>query len=184
MSKRNRLFLTGSIFLVLLLMVFAASCDNNIPTALENQNDLIVSFDYMNNLAKPGVGPLSLLEETCSERISAEMGGEILFPGFGAYTKFYIPPHSLSKDQRIIVTAGLFESQGKNIIVFEFWPNGLVFNVPAELRADAHYFKGSDLTLLWYDPEDQKWIPQATGSIKSGAVKFEIYHFSKYAISD
>jgi hypothetical protein len=38
--------------------------------------------------------------------------------------------------------------------------------------------------LYYFDPKIGDWVLQAELAVKDGVVIFEIYHFSKYAISD
>ena len=125
------------------------------------------------------------LSETAAEIISVESGGQILFPKFGSNTGLFIPPYSLTGKTRISGKAELLKIISKDVIRFDFGPDGLLFRSPAILRVDGKHFKGSDsVWLFWLNPCTGAWQLRARAPIKNGVASFEINHFSKYAITD
>jgi len=83
---------------------------------------------------------------------------------------------SIKKSREIVL--------GKDAIVFEFGPDGLVFDKEATLEFDLKDLDATakSASLYYYDPSVAGWVYQATATAVGGRVSFNIYHFSKYAI--
>jgi hypothetical protein len=67
---------------------------------------------------------------------------------------------------------------------FDFSPDGLVFLRPAILTLDADFVSGRPVKLYWFNERTGVWQVENIGiPDRDGKVKFQIFHFSKYAIS-
>jgi hypothetical protein len=118
--------------------------------------------------------------------IPAAVGGTIAVDKSGYTHEFDIPARAVSSDQVISVSVKEDKIGDRNAIVFEFGPDGLVFNTPSQLKCAISEInaRATSGKLYYYDPKVGDWILQGDAPVVDGVVDFNIYHFSKYAISD
>ena len=70
------------------------------------------------------------------------------------------------------------------LCVYDFGPDGLVFAEDCTLLLDTRLPEGTVLNLYWFNPDTGEWEVEQRGEAdQKGIVKFQIHHFSKYAIS-
>ena len=97
-----------------------------------------------------------------------------------------VKPDGVSSDVVISAKVGKTTVGGRTAVEFEFGPEGLVFNEASELEFDIGELnaKATTAKLYYYDPRACQWILQSESQVVKGVVVFDIYHFSRYAISD
>jgi len=99
-------------------------------------------------------------------------------------TQLVIPAGALETTVEICAEVELVETRDSLVRLYDFTPDGLVFLKPAKLILKAKFPKGTRLNLYWFNPDTGVWeLEQTVKTGKKGKVKFDIYHFSKYAIS-
>lgn len=112
-----------------------------------------------------------------SEKINAKKGGTI---NIDEGVELVIPPGALDKNTEITVR---MERDDKKM-VFEFWPGGLVFNKPVELKATYEALSGiKDLNLyLVSDPNSitKNYIEKIRPVKYDWGVVWYLDHFSIY----
>ena len=98
--------------------------------------------------------------------------------------KFKVPKNGLNAAVVISIKIGREVVLGKDAIVFEFGPDGLVFDKAATLEFDLGDLNAAakSVSLYYYDPSLAGWVYQGTADAVDGKASFNIYHFSKYAI--
>ena len=118
--------------------------------------------------------------------ITAAAGGVIAIQSEGYNHAFVVEPGGLNEDKVISVKADRTFIWGRRAVEFEFGPDGLVFNVPSKLEFDMAEINPRVWTakLYYFDPRVGRWVLQGETRVVRGMAVFEIYHFSRYAISD
>jgi hypothetical protein len=99
--------------------------------------------------------------------------------------KFIVPAGALSTAKTISIKATKDKAiSGADRLVFEFGPEGLVFNSAAHLNVDMAQLDSAatSASLYYFDPNVNSWVLQCTVAVDHGRVDFSVYHFSKYAI--
>jgi len=177
----------GVLILLAAVITIAGCSDNSILGPDQNETSNLGRVNPFTSLTAMAVLPdagASVVE--ASMAISAEAGGVIPINIDNYRHSFVVEPGGLDSSKVISVMVQNEIVNGRNAVSFEFGPDGLVFNEAsklefqmAEINAKARYAK-----LYYFDPLVQNWVLQAEGSVVRGIVTFEIYHFSKYAISD
>jgi hypothetical protein len=169
-----------SVIVVLAAAMAFTGCSNNSPLAPDS--------DFM---AKPGIilagGDAQPIATVLVEKdISAEDGGLILINRDVYQHSFAIQPNAIPADARISVKSYKDKVNGIDAIVFEFGPDGLIFSQAANLDFQMSELDSRAVSakLHYYDPNVKSWVLQSNRSVVNGHVGFDIYHFSKYAISD
>ena len=181
MSKRLRGFsLVGG--LVLLAAIFALSgCSSQSP--MESNLPQITDLDRM----EPGGRSAEPAQvESDQELITADDGGKIEIARGDFLHEFKVESGAIGEDVEITVKTYRDKIGSKEVIVFEFGPDGLVFEKPATLEFQIAELNAAALSakLFYFDPDLKKWIYQGSSGVKDGVAEFAIHHFSKYAISD
>ena len=121
------------------------------------------------------------------KEVDALNGDVIPIPRGDYHHAFVVKPLGLDNNELITVKTDNEIVHGRKAITFEFGPAGLVFNTPSKLKADIFELNPYAATakLYYFDPRAKAWVLQAEKRIEKGGVaSFDIYHFSKYAISD
>ena len=100
--------------------------------------------------------------------------------------KFRVPAKALDAATAINMKTFKALANGKNVIVFEFGPEGLVFRAPTNLDIDMNEINplAKSANLYYFDPLADSWIYQGSVSVANGRASFKVYHFSKYAIDE
>lgn len=121
-----------------------------------------------------------------SQDISASDGGVIAISKDGYNHAFIVAKDGLDADATISAKVESEYINGKKAVVFEFGPDGLVFNEASKLEFDigAINVKATSAYLYYFDPKVGEWVLQSAQRVDKGLVTFDINHFSKYAISD
>jgi len=185
MNRSLRGFSLVGVFVVLMAALVFNGCSNNSPLAPDPENLLstskLVSKDLTSSASS---GPESLCET--QKVIDADDGGQIDIVHGDYSHEFIVAPASIDDDTQITVKTSREVINGKDAIVFEFGPDGLVFSEAAKLNFEMGDLDSAATTaaLLYFDPRTNDWIIQDSEDVSRGEVEFDIYHFSKYAISD
>ena len=118
--------------------------------------------------------------------VSAVVGGTISIYKKGYVHEFEVKAKAISQDVAIEVSVKEDIINNKKVIVFEFGPDGLVFEKASQLKCDIKEINSKALfgKLYYFDPKVRAWVLQDGAQVIDGKVQFDIYHFSKYAISD
>ena len=184
MSRNLKGFTLIGVLAVLFTALAFTGCSVNSPSA-PNSDITLSSGKLIGMLGGEASGSESILYET-SKAISAEDGGKIEIIHNTYVHEFTVAPASITSDTEISVKTTSETVAGKNAIVFDFGPEGLVFGDAAILnfKMDELNLHANTAYLYYYDTKVKKWILQESASVNLGEVEFEIYHFSKYAISD
>jgi len=96
----------------------------------------------------------------------------------------HVPSSALSEPVAIGAEAVLLVSGRDVLRLFDFSPDGLVFQRPAVLTLDTDLPPNTVLKLYYLNPKTGRWqLEQAAVTNGDGVVVFMIKHFSKYAIS-
>jgi len=173
---RNPSLLPVLIIAVFLLPIACGSYDPSTPLSpnLESQRT-IVCLDL--------AGELSLQKSlSVTKWIEADKGGKIEIKGL---LKLKIPKNALSEDTAITVT---FPNTKEYL--WEFEPDGIQFNKKVKLeislkdkRLGDDTYDLENIEIYWIDPE--VWVPLGAKYVaKKDKIKAELYHFSRYALSD
>jgi len=173
-----------------ILSVFLVSaafygCSTDAPLGVNDQQESISAARLNPDLGE-SEGAAKPTTVKMQKIILADQGGFILIPQYDWNIELAVAPSGMDNNACITVEASYGEIEDSNALILEFGPDGLVFSTAAEL----HFNMGSinpaarAARLLYYNPDSQLWQLQATESVVNGYVTFEIYHFSKYAISD
>ena len=203
-AKGNSLIKTG--FAALALVFLAAiviSCSSEAPfapvvydqTSFKALNSVLNEFgtdpfstltDSDGNLAKSG--RWEIVEDSDYADVGAD-GGVITLKLRGAVSTFEIPKDAVcahcDKDcvVRINAKALLFNTPFGPLVLYDFGPDGLVFDKDCKLKIEAG-FKDRVVDLFWFNPDTGVWELEQTVRVdKRGKAEFKIRHFSKYAIS-
>lgn len=160
-----------------------AGCSGDSPLAPDTEQHPGLGRTVMRSMEE-SVPEASVTE--VSQTIVASEGGVIPIAKDDYEHTFTVVEDGVDEDVTIDIRAEEKLVNGKNSVVFEFGPNGLVFREAAilEFRMADINEQAEIANLYYYDPKAADWILQAEKEVVEGSVIFEIYHFSKYAISD
>jgi len=185
MSRSLKGFTLIGVLAVLFTALAFTGCSVNTPTAPESDSLLLSSGKFLSGDGAQAAGMETILCET-SQQIPAKSGGTIEIVHDSYVHEFTVAPSSIDRNTQISIKTTSEMVEGKNATVFEFGPDGLVFAEAATLtyQMDELNTRASAAYLYYYDTNADKWILQGSASVYQGEVEFEIYHFSKYAISD
>lgn len=111
-------------------------------------------------------------------------GGTLEMQMRGFKSKLKIPKNALSADVVISVEGVLVSTPFCEVLLYDFSPDGLVFNLPASLEVDAGKLeKGTTFNLFWWNPDTSAWEFQQECVVDHHKIEFEVHHFSKYGIA-
>lgn len=194
MNKTGK-FTVGLTFLVctLLALVLLPGCGNNpvapdidAPYSYDNglrglkYADSLLNADGGTTLAKRGHS----LETADDEAEIGPEGGLVRFTFENGEGWLEVPGGALSENTTIYAEAVRLVARRGHVTLFDFHPDGLVFEVPAVLTLEVpDLHNGAWLHLSWYNTDTGKWEFQERARIQNGKVSFEVSHFSKYGIS-
>ncbi len=121
-----------------------------------------------------------------SQTINAIDGGVIAIPSGSYNHSFEVPKDAIDSDVTISASVEKILIGRDVAVVFEFGPDGLVFNSPSKLKFDVGDLSSRDgvYNFYYFDPAVNAWVLQGSNSVDRGYVEFDVSHFSKYAISD
>ncbi len=182
MSRRLKgFYLVGFIVVLVAALAFNGCSDNSI---LGPETDPNSGFEKIVPFAQPAD-----MESDCVETegmISALEGGVMPIVRGEFEHRFSVPAQGLKEDVLITIDSYLTVCEGRDAIVFEFGPDGLVFDRAATLDFNMAELNPEAETarLFYFYPQYQAWVLQGMRPVRNGRVAFDIHHFSKYAISD
>ena len=185
MKKRLKgVSLIGGLLLLASILVISGCSNNsplepNLPQTAEMDRLVVSGMSAGESSEEPTV-----IED--SELIDKDAGGVIEIQREGYLHLFTVEPAALSASTEITVKSSREKIFGKDMIVFDFGPDGLVFNISAVLDFEIAELnsKASSAKLYYYDPGLKRWVYQGSSAISGGVASFDIDHFSKYAIGD
>ena len=184
MSKRLRGYSIISGLVILASLFIIAGCSSNSPVEPNLPQDAAATeklfiVDVLERLTEPLI--------TCTtELIEVSTGGIIEIERDDYVHLFSIEPGALDSDTEINVKSSREKISNKEMLVFDFGPDGLAFNIPASLDVQIAELNSNATSakLYYYDPASSRWAYQGSSSVSGGVASFAIDHFSKYAISD
>lgn len=165
------------VVVALAAVVVMAGCSNQSILAPDNGQDTSL------NRCLPVV---PMAETEVSQLVSASDGGVISISQDGYNHAFVVAEGGLDEDAFITANVESGYINGQKAVVFQFGPDGLVFKSASKLEFDmgAVNPKASSAYLYYFDESVGKWVIQSAQRVDKGVAIFDIYHFSKYAISD
>jgi hypothetical protein len=194
---RNRRLLqafVGALAVVALgaTMLFSLGCNNMLPTA--PTEDPIHDFAAEQLWPAPPANLVGWLQPCSGEdsKLFGKNGGKLTVAGDCFELEFRVPRDALSDKVLISVQANLFNywqnRELKKGLRFEFSPDGVVFAKPALIEFEAAVLgakNGESLKLYYFNPQTGLWQLEQVILVRDASVevKFEISHFSRYAIS-
>lgn len=146
----------------------------------------VLGLKFADSLLNGGGGlAAGLTIESDAEMVTIGKGGGTIELRLGKARSFLkIPKGALSTDTEISAAALQFATPWGGVTLYDFHPDGLVFNKPAELTLEVkHIDNGVWLRLYWYNPDTGRWEFQQESEVRKHKVKFSVYHFSKYGIT-
>ena len=188
MNRKFKVFASIGMITAVFSLMLVAGCSDNIPV---NAN----SLELNQSPEALGGARLHLFQDPCSEGtittitselISKDDGGEIVIDREEYEHIFSVEPKAVDENVEISVKSYQDYVWGDKVIVFEFGPDGLVFDIPAKLTFEMRElsYRANYGKLLYYNPNQKSWVLVSVKQVVDGEVVFNIDHFSKYAISD
>ena len=194
---RNRRFLrvligAAGILALGAMMLFPMGCSKMLPTAPEDPAQAFRAEDLWPAPPAQLAGwlqPCSALDSMWFD----DKGGKLkLEADCFKKLEFKVKKHALGDSVLIKVGVNLFnyykDDELQKGFMLDFAPDGVVFDEPAELKVEVRDLDKDDsgvLRLYWYNPSTGLWEVEQeveiTGQKKKA--KFDINHFSRYAIS-
>ncbi len=104
-----------------------------------------------------------------------------------AKVKLIVPAGAVKETTVIEVNELALKRIGLVSSIFEFTPNGTVFQNPVyiQIKVPADAKNASNLALVWLDEKTGQWIPiPAVLDLKNGTITGKTTHFTKYAVID
>jgi len=179
--KGLSLFVGLAVVLTLFLVI---GCSNKSPVQPLDPNTPELGKLPPPVIIDPGNDPQ--LEVYDQGLISSVYGGTIEIERGDFTHQFVVDPYALRQTTLITVRSINEEVLGREMIVFEFGPDGLEFLRSAHLQFEAAELEGitSTARMYYYDTDKNTWELLDTVNVENGIAEFAIDHFSKYAISD
>ena len=201
---RDKLIQSGAArwgLLVSLVAVFALISGLCLPGCSENPNSSLETnlsqdetsffdepFDEV-SFAKKVEDPNVDVEVLFGEELCTVLDGGTLVVGTaGNYHELVIEPDALLADTVIRVEITKVDDRNENVqLVYEFWPDGLVFSTPATLRLNVAKVLGKRATCVdfYYLNENAGlWEFQGTycADPLTGIADIPVEHFSRWGI--
>ncbi|WP_088042314.1 Ig-like domain-containing protein [Bacillus sp. EAC] len=98
-----------------------------------------------------------------------------------------VPANSISKDTIINIQELQLKSSEQLSSVYEFTPNGTIFNKPVyiSIKVPIGEIDLNNIVIAWLDEKSNKWIPiPALLNASTGVITGKVNHFTKYAVID
>jgi len=94
-------------------------------------------------------------------------------------------PHGAVTAPVVVTAVGLqVPTPWGDVTLYDFGPDGLVFQKAATLSLNTNLQEGQTLSLYWFDSAVGQWVLQETATVEEeGKVEFHVWHFSKYGIT-
>jgi len=181
MSKRLKSFsLVGGLIVLAVLLAFNG-CSNNAP--MEPNLPQSADLSRLVPLGEPLESHQSVFDEAV---VKADDGGVIDIEREDHLHQFVVGAGAIDEDTQITVESYRDKIGSKEVVVFDFGPDGLVFKPAANLKFEIAELNARALSakLFYFDPDLKEWVCQGSSAVKDGVAEFPIYHFCKYAISD
>lgn len=184
MKALKSLSLFGGLAVVLTLF-FVIGCSNNTPVQPTDPDPVELGAIAFGERGAQ-LPEASSIEEYDSSYIEKSAGGTVEIERGDYNHEFVVEPNAIDQSTTITVRSVNEVILGKDMILFEFGPDGLEFSKSATLSFDMNELDGdaSKAKLYYYDPVKKKWNYQVTVDVVDDIAEFAIDHFSKYAISD
>jgi hypothetical protein len=108
-------------------------------------------------------------------------GGTIIMTIDEDTSYFVVPDEGLDKTTEIGITLKRdLNAADARVTEFEFQPEGLRFEKPAQLAYRTNTKDGDKLVLYWWEGRTGTWVGSAEAIVVNGYATFPIEHFSKY----
>jgi hypothetical protein len=194
MKKSKSLILKAVIFSVIVVgVLLIASCGKMSPTSVDQSaQDQNGSPDYYGNQAVESKWGRIFYWNVVDKVYGMvdQGGGTMTFDNFDYDCSVTFPEGAV--DGWISFTAELtgYNTWSGVIYMFQFGPEGTVFNIPVEIVMDAAALTDGDPDCelegadLWYwDPVRRRWfLIDYDMNVDDGLLSFQLEHFSRYAI--
>lgn len=183
-KSKQLISLLGLLLTLSLSLAFLAGCSSN-ATSPEEQIPADPKASWFEASAKADdaySGPIIDLGLDVDFLSVGVSGGLLAFTVDGLAVSINVPTGAVSENVDITVDAKVVKTLLGPIYLFDFGPDGLVFNKPITLRQPMP--AGQRYAFLYYfNPDTKVWELQQAVKVINGYASFSIYHFSKYGIS-
>ncbi len=183
-KSKQLISLVGLLLTLSLSLAFLAGCSSN-ATGPEEQVPDDPKASWFEESAKADdvySGPIIDLGLDVDFLSVGVSGGLLEITVDGLAVSIDVPKGAVSEDVDITVDAKVVKTLLGPIYLFDFGPDGLIFNTPITLRqpmpASQRY-----AFLYYFNPDTKLWELQQAVKVVNGYASFSIYHFSKYGIS-
>ena len=188
MIKKLRVFSAIGFITAAVSLLFVIGCSDNLsvnPNGIDPQQSPSAAASARWYLPSGGCSGVETITET-TELITKDDGGEITITRDDYEHIFKVDPNAVDENVEISVKSYQDKVWGEKAIIFEFGPDGLVFEKAATLSFEMAELdsRASSAKLFYYNPTYKIWVLTSYRAVKDGIVEFDIEHFSKYAISD
>jgi len=192
MNNRKRIVIRSMILLAVLMGVILINGCGKISPVAPEQNDATLKQPFGAQQIEDKWGKVfSFSSYNAVVGWVDSGGGTMSFDGTGYEAEFDIPDGAVESWVKLYCQGSAYFTESGMIYVFEFKPDGLVFEKPATLRLEIEAlqdFKEGDpyigAELLYWNDSTGNWDYQkADGDTDGdGIVEFQIEHFSRYAV--
>lgn len=195
--NRSKWLSYGGLFGIFLIVLFTAiSCsDNNIINTPSDENGLVQDIAAINavELAKSGgLGKLDTATYLIAQtQYGFEINGAAMTTSFvigGSTISISVPANNFDKSRwgdrlYIFIRAEKWNTANGIVYYYDCTPEGVVFSSPLKLTQPyTNSLVGTEY--LYWKNANGIWVVSDTQTLRSSTAKFNISHFSKYAISD
>jgi hypothetical protein len=199
MKDVNRLWLLRGIGVIFISVLLVLACSDNKIMNISSQpvdQDLaaINAVDFAKTHAgeNPGLASATPTYLVAKTEYGFEISGTALTTSFvldNETITIQVPNNAFNKSKwgdrlYIYIRAEKWSTPNGNVFYYDCTPSGVVFNSPLKLNQPYQNKVSGKQSLYFYDPKLNQWVTADAESLINGKAKFEIGHFSKYAISD
>lgn len=195
--NRSKWLSYGGVFGIFLIVLFTAiSCsDNNIINAPSDENRLVQDIAAINAIELAKSGGLSKTDTAtyliAQTQYGFEINGTAMTTSFvigGSTISISVPANNFDKSRwgdrlYIFIRAEKWNTANGIVYYYDCTPEGVVFSSPLKLT-QPYTNSAVGTEYLYWKNAGGIWVVSDTQTLRSSTAKFNISHFSKYAISD
>jgi hypothetical protein len=196
MNRSKCLSYGGLLGIFIIVLFTAVSCsDNKIFNASSDENSQFQDIAAINavELAKSGgLGKSDTATYLIAQtQYGFEINGTAMTTSFvigGSTISISVPANNFNKSKwgdrlYIFIRAEKWNTPNGIVYYYDCTPEGVVFSSPLKLTQPYTNSTIGTEYLYWRDANGN-WVVSDTQTLRSSTAKFNISHFSKYAISD
>jgi predicted small lipoprotein YifL len=183
----------GKITVIALVMTLTAvlaltGCGNQTPIGPTTGNGINALSWIDNSRIDPerngeDVGAAGVKADFQTKAVSPSLGGTLQLQLETGPSELFVPPNAVNAPVTITCFAVQIATPYGQVAIYNFGPDGLVFNRPCRLSLTVGVPDGRVLSLYWFNESNGQWERQQSTTVRGGRVQFSVSHFSKYGIS-